>query len=63
MVGGVNSETVQQIWNLDQPTRAFSGENWAGFLVGRSSASPDFTDLMEKWHARLASSESLLRRR
>ncbi|MBI1987356.1 MAG: triose-phosphate isomerase [Nitrospinae bacterium] len=51
--GGVNSETIQQVWNLDQPTRAFSGENWAGFLVGRSSASPDFLDLMEKWHRKL----------
>lgn len=51
--GGVNSETINQVWNLDQPTKTFSGENWAGFLVGRSSASPDFFDLMEKWHTKL----------
>lgn len=51
--GGVNSETIQQVWNLDQSTKTFSGENWAGFLVGRSSASPDFLDLMDKWHTKL----------
>lgn len=51
--GGVNSETIQQVWNLDQPTKLFSGQGWAGFLVGRSSASPDFLDLIEKWHNKL----------
>ena len=51
--GGVNSDTIQQVWGLDRPTRVFSGENWAGFLVGRASASPDFMDMMEKWQTKL----------
>ena len=51
--GGVNSDTIQQVWGLDRPTKVFSGENWAGFLVGRASASPDFMDMMEKWQAKL----------
>jgi triosephosphate isomerase len=51
--GGVNSDTIQQVWGLDRSTKIFSGENWAGFLVGRAGASPDFMDMMEKWQAKL----------
>jgi glyceraldehyde 3-phosphate dehydrogenase len=51
--GGVNSDTIQQVWGLNRPTKAFSGENWSGFLVGRASASPDFMDMMEKWQTKL----------